>query len=140
MFLDKVHTSTSQAGIFSMDTVVDIHSIVRAVNQTSLGSHTSKVIQQDGSSTHTKECIAKCSSTFEKGRSGVITYAQSCMQRSLTHSGVAQLEASYSSISGVPEVITDSAPGLVIADFHTSFPRIGTTLESQVTIHAHNCK
>lgn len=58
---------------------------------------------------------------------------------SYTCSGVAQLEASHSGIGHVPEIVAHRSPGLVVADLHTAFTLVSTSLESEVSIVADNC-
>ena len=84
-----------------------------AVSETSFSSSTVHIVQQDCACASTKECLSPCHGLVDRE---------------------SQLPAHHSGIINAPEVITDGAPAIVVADLHTALAGGHATYQSQVTI------
>ena len=58
----------------------------------------------------------------------------------LTDVREAQLSASHIGVVRRPEAVTDAAPGLVVADLHTSLILVRSVHQTQLAVIAQNCK
>jgi hypothetical protein len=107
--------STSQASIIKMTSAVVNHvqTTIAAVNESIFSSSTKEVIQIDWTSTSSIECI---------------------VERSGTSSSKAKLSAGHISIICRPEAITNGSPGLIEAEFNTSFKLVSSIHQTNISI------
>ena len=104
----------ANSSIFKMDAVVS--RIVGAGQQSSFSTKTSDIVKQDWADTLAKCWESQCSSSYS------------------LESG---LSADNLSIKCVPEVVADSAPGVVDAHFYTSLVARPSIHQTDISMYTH---
>ena len=111
-------SKTSNTSIFQMDAVVGTNGSVRARDEPRFSTSALHIINQDGASPLSKEGQVESSSP------SVV---------------VAELTADHISVNISPEVITDSAPGLVEAELHSTFVVLRSAHQANVSVITQTC-
>ncbi len=94
---------------------------VRTLEQSALAPHACNIIQDNGPSASTEtgktESLSICGLQTKKRERVMLGIEKKVF---LTECRESQLPAHYAGIYNLPAIVADCAPGIVVADFHTS--------------------